>query len=242
MKNQLGRMIAMALLLGSASAVTFAQSRGGGTGTPIGAQPTGAQGTAPAPNPNSNPNPNPSSSPIVNPSAADSSTTTVTGAPAPNPNSNPNPNPTSSPIVNPASLPNTTSSLPNANSALPNANSTLPNADSTLPNPNITSNPITNQNTMPATTPSGVPITTPTTGVTGPQSAMPMNSIQLNSAGTTATTPQIFATLDPNHKGYLSTADVASNKFLTDNFTRCDTNADGRLSQAEVTTCISGHR
>jgi hypothetical protein len=69
-----------------------------------------------------------------------------------------------------------------------------------------------------------------------------MNSIQLNSAGTTATTPQIFATLDPNHKGYLSTADVASNKFLTDNFTRCDTNADGRLSQTEVTICTSGHK
>jgi hypothetical protein len=68
-----------------------------------------------------------------------------------------------------------------------------------------------------------------------------MNSLQLNAAGTSATTPQIFATLDPNHKGYLSTADVASNKFLTDNFTRCDTNADGRLTQSEVTVCMSGH-
>lgn len=139
-------------------------------------------------------------------------------APAPNPNSNPNPNPTSSPIVNPASTP----------IASPPANS------------------ITNRNTTPATTPSGIPITTPPNGVTGAQSAVPqsaasMNSLQLNAAGTKATTPQIFATLDPNHKGYLSTADVASNKFLTDNFTRCDTNADGRLSQPEVTLCMSGH-
>jgi hypothetical protein len=226
MKNQLGRIIASALLLSSASAVCFAQSKGGSTGA-TGSNGTATQsaqpsGNAPAPNPNSNPNPNPNSSPIVNPNADDSTTTTSTGAPAPNPNSNPNPNPTSSPIVNPNSNP---ASTPIVN---PPANS------------------MTNRNTTPATTPSGVPITTPTNGVTGPQSAKPqsaasMNSIQLNAAGTTATTPQIFATLDPNHKGYLSTADVASNKFLADNFTRCDTNADGRLSQSEVTVCMSGH-
>ena len=231
MKTRLGHVIATALLLSSVSALAVGQSRGGGTaatgtaGTATGAQPSAAQGSAPAPNPNS--------SPIVNPSAADSSATTTSGAPAPNPNSNPNPNPTSSPIVNPSKLPTTTSTLPNPNT--------------TLPNTNATSSPITNQNTLPATTPSGVPITTPTNGVTGAQSAIPqsaatLNSIQLNSAGTAATTPQVFATLDPNHKGYLSTADVASNKYLTDNFTRCDTNADGRLSQSEVTICMSGHK
>jgi Ca2+-binding EF-hand superfamily protein len=67
-----------------------------------------------------------------------------------------------------------------------------------------------------------------------------MNSIDLNAAGKSATTPQVFATLDPNRKGYLSTADVASNKFLTDNFKRCDSNSDGRLSQSEVSVCM-GH-
>jgi len=90
-----------------------------------------------------------------------------------------------------------------------------------------------------------VPVTTPSNGVTGaastvPQSASSMNSLDLNAAGTSATTPQVFATLDPNHKGYLSSADVASNKFLTDNFKRCDSNTDGRLSQSEVTVCM-GH-
>jgi len=94
-------------------------------------------------------------------------------------------------------------------------------------------------------TPSGVPVTTPSNGVTGaassvPQTATSMNSLDLNSAGTSATTPQVFATLDPNHKGYLSSADVASNKFLTDNFKRCDSNADSRLSQSEVSVCM-GH-
>jgi len=70
-------------------------------------------------------------------------------------------------------------------------------------------------------------------------------SSQLNPTGTSTMTAmnsnnstQVFGSLDTLHKGYLSSADVASNKFLATNFTKCDTNADGRLSQGETTVCM----
>ncbi|HZP66625.1 MAG TPA: hypothetical protein VFB32_09970 [Rudaea sp.] len=49
---------------------------------------------------------------------------------------------------------------------------------------------------------------------------------------------QAFTTLDTARKGYLSEADVASNRFLSANFQKCDTNSDGRLTQAEVSLCM----
>src|SRR5665213_2255782 len=42
-----------------------------------------------------------------------------------------------------------------------------------------------------------------------------------------------FKTLDVNNRGYLTADDVKANKWLTTNFSRCDANHDGRLSQQE---------
>jgi len=53
-----------------------------------------------------------------------------------------------------------------------------------------------------------------------------------------ANTAQVFSSLDTMRKGYLSTADVASNKFLATNFSKCDSNSDGRLTQTETTVCM----
>jgi Ca2+-binding EF-hand superfamily protein len=49
---------------------------------------------------------------------------------------------------------------------------------------------------------------------------------------------QLFTTLDPNKKGYLSEANVASNHFLAGHFQLCDSNHDGRLTSAEVSLCM----
>jgi hypothetical protein len=46
-----------------------------------------------------------------------------------------------------------------------------------------------------------------------------------------------FKTLDVSNRGYLTADDVAHNKWLSINFSRCDANHDGRLSQQEFANC-----
>jgi len=46
-----------------------------------------------------------------------------------------------------------------------------------------------------------------------------------------------FKTLDVNNRGYLTSDDVAQNRWLASNFSRCDANHDGRLSQQEFANC-----
>jgi hypothetical protein len=46
-----------------------------------------------------------------------------------------------------------------------------------------------------------------------------------------------FASLDQNSHGYLTADDVKYNKWLRANFSRCDTNHDGHLSQQEYANC-----
>lgn len=46
-----------------------------------------------------------------------------------------------------------------------------------------------------------------------------------------------FKTLDVNNRGYLTADDVAQNRWLASNFSRCDANHDGRLSQQEFANC-----
>jgi hypothetical protein len=50
---------------------------------------------------------------------------------------------------------------------------------------------------------------------------------------------QLFGELDRGSKGYLSQPDVAANPLLSSNFQHCDANSDGRLTQDEVTACMS---
>jgi hypothetical protein len=53
-----------------------------------------------------------------------------------------------------------------------------------------------------------------------------------------ANSGQVFNTLDATHKGFLNPTDVRSNQFLSSNFSKCDTNGDGKLTQSEVTLCM----
>ena len=46
-----------------------------------------------------------------------------------------------------------------------------------------------------------------------------------------------FKTLDVNTRGYLTADDVKANRWLAANFSRCDANHDGRLSQQEFANC-----
>lgn len=46
-----------------------------------------------------------------------------------------------------------------------------------------------------------------------------------------------FATLDRNTKGYLTNDDVSADPFLTQNWTKCDENHDGKLTIAEYMIC-----
>jgi hypothetical protein len=46
-----------------------------------------------------------------------------------------------------------------------------------------------------------------------------------------------FNTLDTTKKGNLSADDVKGDAWLTQNFTRCDSNHDGKLSRAEYAAC-----
>jgi cytoskeletal protein RodZ len=46
-----------------------------------------------------------------------------------------------------------------------------------------------------------------------------------------------FKTLDVNNRGYLTADDVVQNRWLASNFSRCDANHDGRLSQQEFANC-----
>lgn len=46
-----------------------------------------------------------------------------------------------------------------------------------------------------------------------------------------------FDTLDTKKRGTLTADDVRANKWLSKNFTRCDTDHDGTLTRAEYDTC-----
>lgn len=145
-----------------------------------------------------------------------SSSTTTTGAAA---GSATNSSAPATPVFNPNSNPNpVTGAVGNPPSPV----------TGTAANP--AGNPATNPAGPPAANPAGSP-------ATPPGSAAISNAVTAQN-GVNASATQTFLSLDPAHKGYLSTADVASNRFLSGNFRRCDTNADGRLTQAEVTLCM----
>jgi hypothetical protein len=46
-----------------------------------------------------------------------------------------------------------------------------------------------------------------------------------------------FKSLDTSNDGYLASKDVKSNKWLSKNFARCDTDHDGQLCQQENASC-----
>lgn len=49
---------------------------------------------------------------------------------------------------------------------------------------------------------------------------------------------RVFASLDRQHKGYLTRDDVAADSYLSEHFSDCDKNADAQLSRGEVEACL----
>jgi len=124
--------------------------------------------------------------------------------------------PTHPPAANPNSNPNPN---PNSSPVTGQDNSTNPSANP--PSPTTNGNmPINPQ----------APQTPPTVGTTTPPAP--------GSVNTTNGSGQVFSTLDRSQKGYLSAADVASNQYLAGHFKQCDSNGDGRLTQAETGQCL----
>ncbi len=48
---------------------------------------------------------------------------------------------------------------------------------------------------------------------------------------------EYFGGLDRGHKGYLSNDDVSGDPFLAQNYPKCDTDHDGKLTWQEFKTC-----
>jgi hypothetical protein len=106
--------------------------------------------------------------------------------------------------------------------------------------------PVSNQadttkgNDVVGTTPADQTSTPPTTGQdksTGNDLVSP--NANANQSGTklaSAARPD-FNTLDTTKRGKLTADDVKGNKWLSQNFTRCDTDHDGTLSSAEYAAC-----
>jgi hypothetical protein len=140
----------------------------------------------------------------------------TSGSPAPG---TPAANPTSPPATgqnnNPSAIP-----PPPPTPASPTTNGSMPISPQ---NPQTQPNPAA---------PGQVPPVPSTIGTTAPVTAAPGSVSTTNGSG------QIFTSLDGGKKGYLNSADVASNKFLAGHFQKCDTNSDGRLTQAEVNLCM----
>jgi hypothetical protein len=131
-----------------------------------------------------------------------------------------------------------------------------PTAPTTTPSPTPNSTTATGQNNNPSAIPPNPP--SPATPATngnmpiGPQNPQTPLSPQVpptvgttapiipapGSVNTASGSGQVFTTLDRSQKGYLSAADVASNKFLAGHFQQCDSNTDGRLTQAETNLCM----
>jgi hypothetical protein len=53
---------------------------------------------------------------------------------------------------------------------------------------------------------------------------------------------QLFLLARPHAQGLSQQSDVALSRFIADNFQKCDTNGDGRLTQAEVSACMAPAR
>ncbi len=51
-------------------------------------------------------------------------------------------------------------------------------------------------------------------------------------------TPPDFQGLDTQKRGYITLADAGNHAWLKENFARCDTNHDGKLTQQEYSQCL----
>lgn len=106
-------------------------------------------------------------------------------------------------------------------------------------------NPQAGTSTLPEAPPTGVPPTTTPPTETPPVTPPPAGTANpngvANATTTGATANQMFARLDTTQKGYLTRTDVASDAWLSTNFTSCDRNSDGRLDRGEVASCMQSH-
>jgi hypothetical protein len=116
------------------------------------------------------------------------------------------------------------------------------------PNPAASPSPdssaINTQNNNPAAAGQNSPTTNGNMPINprGPQTPPTIGTSPAPSPAQSATGPVTaatsFTTLDRSNKGYLTTTDVASDKYLAAHFQQCDINGDGRLTQNEVSGCL----
>jgi hypothetical protein len=124
--------------------------------------------------------------------------------------------------------------------ALANAQTPNPPSDQSSAAPMVSQADTTKGNDVVGTTPTDQTATPPTAGqdqssgndMVSPNANAPHSGMRLASAAR----PD-FDTLDTTRKGALTRDDVKGNKWLSQNFTRCDLDHDGTLSRDEYAAC-----
>jgi hypothetical protein len=125
--------------------------------------------------------------------------------------------------------------------AIANAQTSNPPSDQPSTAPVSNQADTTKGNNLVGTTPTDQTATPPTAGqdkasgndlAGGPNPNATNSGVKLASAAR----PD-FDTLDAKKKGALTADDVKGNKWVSQNFTRCDSNHDGTLSREEYAAC-----
>ena len=62
-----------------------------------------------------------------------------------------------------------------------------------------------------------------------------------NDGDVTARQKTYFKSLDRGNKGYLNNDDVSGDPFVSQNFSKCDADHDGKLTWDEFKTCTHNH-
>jgi hypothetical protein len=73
----------------------------------------------------------------------------------------------------------------------------------------------------------------PTDTPMAPRSNMPTSGAQM----TPSAMPPDFSTLDKNGAGFVTQTDIATNPWMSKNFSMCDADHNGQVTRAEYSTC-----
>jgi len=91
----------------------------------------------------------------------------------------------------------------------------------------------------PATSPATTPM--PTTNPTAPTANPDPTARSQDPAAMQGSGPEDWSMLKGHDKGYISKTDALPNSWLAQNFASCDTDKDGKISQAEYQKCQKRH-
>jgi len=124
--------------------------------------------------------------------------------------------------------------------AIANAQTPNPPADQSSAAPAANQADTTKGNTVVGTTPTDQTATPPSAGQdksSGNDLVSPDANAQHSGMKLASAARPDFDTLDTTKKGALSADDVKGDKWLSKNFTRCDSDHDGTLSREEYAAC-----